>query len=160
MSTVVIALIGILMAALATLAGFVYLDMDSGSALEGGVTASNGITSLAQSVESYTQSNGTAPTSLEQLASVSSTSSSSTEGHKLSGIGALPGLPNVKGAAWSMSPGFVCLVADRGGVADKSLRNAATRLGSGAMVSGGCGIVGEPTTAIVLSFPVAAGAVS
>ncbi len=139
MSTTLLTVIGILIAALSTAAGFVYFDMDSGSALEGGLLASQGITSLEESASSYSAANGIRPVSLDQIR----------------GVGDMPDLPRFPGAAWAVGNGFLCLYGDHGTIADRSLEDAAKRLGPKASVSGECGGTGAPTKSVVLSYPMA-----
>ena len=138
MTTTLLTVIGILMTALLTVAGFVYIDMDAGSAMEGGMIASQGIMAMEESAASYTQANGVLPTSLDHLKSVGN-------------IPQLPGFP----ASWAVGPGYVCLFAQRGTVADRSINDAARRLGPKAIVSGSCGQPGAPDSSIVLSYPMA-----
>lgn len=139
MSTTLLTMIGILIAGLGTMAGFVYFDMDSGSALESGFLASQGITSLEQSASSYRSATGVRPVSIEDLKSVA----------------ALPDLPRFPGAAWAFSGEHVCLYGDHGTIADRSLDDAARRLGSKATVSGECGGTVARTKTVVLSYPLA-----
>ena len=139
MSVTLLTMLGILIAALGTVAGFVYLDMDSGSALEGGFLASEGITSLEQIATSYTSANGSRPSTLDDLKSV----------------GSMPELPRFPGAAWAVGNDHVCLYGQHGTIADRSLDDAARRLGPKAVVSGECGGTVVRSTAVVLSYPIA-----
>jgi hypothetical protein len=138
-TSVIMAIVGILIAAACTVAGFVYYDMDSGSAVEGSVTVSQGVMALDETAASFRDSTGATPSTLDDLKS----------------IGDLPTLPRLPGAAWAVAPGLVCLYADRGAVADRSLRDAAARLGPKAAVSGTCGDSAPPGRSLVLSYPVA-----
>ncbi len=138
MTATLLAVIGIVIAALCTAAGFVYYDIDSGSALEGGIAVSQSVLALDEAAAAFLETTGARPTSIDDLKSISD----------------LPMLPKFPGAAWTIGPEHVCVLADRGEVADRSLRNAARRLGSKATVSGRCGAPDAPTTAgIVLSYP-------
>lgn len=139
MSTTLLTVIGILIAALSTAAGFVYFDMDSGSALENGQLASQGITSLVESAASYSAANGVKPASLDQI----------------QGVGDMPDLPRFPGAAWAVGNGFLCLYGDHGTIADRSIQDAAIRLGPKASISGECGGSTSPSKSVVLSYPMA-----
>lgn len=139
MSTTLFVVIGILIAALGTTLGFVYCDMDSGSALEGGLMASQGITSLEQSAAAYSAASGIRPVSLDEIKET----------------GGLPDLPNFPGAAWSVGNGFVCLYGDHGTIADRALLDGSRRLGSKAALSGECGGTAPPGKSVVLSYPMA-----
>jgi len=139
MSTTLLTMIGILIAALGTTAGFVYYDMDSGSALESGLIASQGIMSLEQAATSYSAATGASPVTLDELKSVDD----------------MPDLPRFPGAAWAVSREHVCLYGTHGTIADRSLDDAARRLGSRATVSGECGGTAPRTNTVVLSYPIA-----
>lgn len=139
MSTTLLTMIGILIAALGTTAGFVYFDMDSGSALENGLLASQGVTSLEQSASSYMAATGVQPVLIDDLKSIAD----------------LPDLPRFPGAAWAVGKDHVCLYGEHGTIADRSLEDAARRLGARATVSGECGGVVPRTNAVVLSYPIA-----
>jgi len=138
MTATLLTVIGIVIMALCTAGGFVYYDIDSGSALEGGIAVSQSISALEEGASAFLETTGTKPTSIDDLKSISD----------------LPMLPKFAGAAWMIGREHVCVHADRGEVEDRSLRDAARRLGAKAMVSGQCGVPGDPTsTSIVLSYP-------
>lgn len=139
MSATLLTMIGILIAALGTAAGFVYYDMDSGSALEGGLLASQGITSLEQSATSYAAATGRNPVSLDEVKSIDD----------------MPDLPRFPGAAWALGSDHVCLYGTHGTIADRALDDAARRLGSRATVSGECGGTAARAGSVVLSYPIA-----
>ncbi|MFZ3481745.1 hypothetical protein [Sphingomonas sp. 3-13AW] len=138
MSTILLTMVGILFAALSTTAWFVYYDEDSGWAVEGGLSASHGITSLEQIAASYAAANGARPQKLADLDGVD-----------------LPELPRFPGAAWEIANGHVCLKGTHGTAADRALLHGANRLKPKAMITGECGGTTPPSEVVVLSYPLA-----